>query len=204
MKLVLNISGEKVQEVLMNEVNMTKAIDHPNCLKLVDYCKDQPKKYFWIITDFIDGSPFFSDDFWRIYKKHFTMSSIGMRRGSLFKKLNPNSAFSNLRLKDEHIKSLLKQILNTLNYRKPHLNSVHVTLNMTHKDIKPDNLLVDQQFRVMLIDFGITEKCHHAGAPCLGFKGTKLYSAPEVFQENVSRPRDASVAAACLRETSGQ
>lgn len=56
-----------------------------------------------------------------------------------------------------------------------------------HKDLKPDNMLIDQNFEVTLIDLGISEREHgHNEGTCFGIKGTKMFCAPEVFIENVS------------------
>ena len=59
---------------------------------------------------------------------------------------------------------------------------------MIHKDIKIDNIVVDQDFQPHIIDFGIQEAEHSAGEACLGFKGTRMYCAPEVFSDKVSTP----------------
>ena len=56
---------------------------------------------------------------------------------------------------------------------------------MIHKDIKTDNIVVDHDMVPVLIDFGIQEKEHPSEIPCLGFKGTRMYCAPEVFSDNV-------------------
>jgi len=60
---------------------------------------------------------------------------------------------------------------------------VHEEKHCIHKDIKTDNIIVSLDFKPYLADFGISEEEHDSGAPCLGFKGTKIYSAPEVFSD---------------------
>ena len=45
---------------------------------------------------------------------------------------------------------------------------------MAHKDIKPDNIMIDDNHSAKLADFGLT--AHES--PC----GTKTYMAPELFE----------------------
>jgi serine/threonine protein kinase len=63
---------------------------------------------------------------------------------------------------------------------------VHREKKCIHKDLKPDNILISSEFKLTIIDFGISEKEHEVSCEdCLGIKGAKMFCAPEVFDESV-------------------
>jgi serine/threonine protein kinase len=51
--------------------------------------------------------------------------------------------------------------------------------NILHRDVKPDNILVDSHGRARICDFGLSRQMEgtHLSA---GFAGTSLFAAPEV------------------------
>lgn len=74
------------------------------------------------------------------------------------------------------------QILGVLDYRR-RLTPVHNEVGLCHKDLKPQNVLIDLSDNVQLIDFGNSEfffdeskhiYCH--------FEGTLNYMPPEYFR----------------------
>lgn len=59
--------------------------------------------------------------------------------------------------------------------------------NIIHQDIKPDNVLVDDNCNFLLTDFGISKKAN-ASEETIG--GTKAYMAPEVYTGRTTKESD--------------
>lgn len=78
---------------------------------------------------------------------------------------------------EEDAKVVIKQLLTTLDYLHSH--------NVAHRDIKPDNILVDNELHIKLIDFGFSRE---GDEQCRTYCGSPAYSAPEIL---AGRPYDA-------------
>jgi serine/threonine protein kinase len=80
-------------------------------------------------------------------------------------------------LLEEAVKTMALQLLDALGYL--HEN------NITHRDVKPDNILVSSQapFVVKLTDFGLSKMVDNEQTFLRTFCGTLLYCAPEVYTE---------------------
>lgn len=50
-----------------------------------------------------------------------------------------------------------------------------------HRDVKPENILIDSSGKVALTDFGISHKLKDLEIPCCSVSGTTEYMAPEVL-----------------------
>ena len=70
----------------------------------------------------------------------------------------------------QEIALILRQMLNALCY-------LHITFSMSHRDVKPQNILCDDRLHYRLADFGLAKK----GNALKTFNGTKPYMAPEMF-----------------------
>ena len=55
--------------------------------------------------------------------------------------------------------------------------------NIVHRDLKPDNLLVTPDFKVKLIDFGLSKD--YTNEVLMTKAGSTPYMAPEIFNNNV-------------------
>lgn len=53
--------------------------------------------------------------------------------------------------------------------------------NLIHRDLKPNNIMIDDKMNLRLLDFGISKMCDRSKTTTL-MKGTILYMAPENFR----------------------
>ena len=64
-------------------------------------------------------------------------------------------------------------------------------MKQVHRDIKPDNILVNSAGEVKLTDFGISKTLEETLAMCYTFVGTMNYMSPERMEgEKYSYPGD--------------
>jgi calcium-dependent protein kinase len=47
------------QELMINEVNILKTLDHPNIVQIYEYFEDQT--YFFIVTELVQGGQLFDE-----------------------------------------------------------------------------------------------------------------------------------------------
>jgi serine/threonine protein kinase len=80
-------------------------------------------------------------------------------------------------LSENATKTMARQLLDALRY-------LH-DMNITHRDVKPDNILVHSldPFVVKLTDFGLSKMVDNEQTFLRTFCGTLLYCAPEVYSE---------------------
>ena len=96
-----------------------------------------------------------------------------LEKGEIFDYIYyPRQGFS-----EEISKIIFSQILNAIEYC--HLN------NISHCDIKPENLLLNDNFEIKLIDFGYS-KYFNKDKLIKGWKGTRIYASPELYKNNLN------------------
>lgn len=66
---------------------------------------------------------------------------------------------------------------------------MHNILNVIHRDIKPGNILVDENDDVKLSDFGVSEMMDVKKKQTQNKSGTKFYLPPEVFHGKFQCPK---------------
>ena len=84
------------------------------------------------------------------------------------------------KLRDEEIKTIFLQILNAVGF-------IH-KVGLVHRDIKPDNFMVNSDGNIKLLDFGIVKKLFlddefdYTETGVLDIMGTPLYMSPEQME----------------------
>lgn len=68
---------------------------------------------------------------------------------------------------------------------------IHIhSMNITHKDIKPDNIMFSSDGTTKLIDFGLSQVTRSKGEKMDTIAGTPYFIAPEVIKGNYSQECD--------------
>ena len=87
-------------------------------------------------------------------------------------------------LTSERFITLSKQIVDALLYCQD--------MNVSHHDIKPHNILIDQFGRAKLADFGLSLNLR-TGDLSSSFAGSLMYTAPEIFSKKAYNPFKADI-----------
>ena len=77
------------------------------------------------------------------------------------------------RLKEEEACKLFQQLISALSYLGK--------LGIVHRDVKPENLLLDQQLNLKMIDFGLSNM-YRPGEKLATACGSPCYAAPELIK----------------------
>ena len=72
------------------------------------------------------------------------------------------------------------------------------TLNIQHRDLKPDNVILDASGRAHIIDFGLACKASASRSLALTRIGTDAYSSPEKAKGERYGPADDVWAIGCM------
>jgi len=166
------IQADKL-EMLINEIEVMKMLDHPNIVRLYETFSDKPNSKLHLVMELCEGGDLL--DF--LLKTEITEDG---------KKLwsDPTSkSAATFFFSERHVSSLAAKMMSALQY-------LH-SKNIAHRDIKPENFMLEakaenldgspfQGGEVKMIDFGFskmfqgTEEMHQ----CLG---SPYYVAPEVI-----------------------
>lgn len=108
-------------------------------------------------------------------------------------------------LRNRHQRGQLVQIETIIAYLKqiaPALDYAHAS-GLIHRDIKPDNMLVNASGQILVSDFGIAATMHmnaHSMQTGRQYAGTPYYSAPEQLQGNPCAASDQYALAVVVYE----
>ncbi|KAG9152923.1 hypothetical protein Leryth_012541 [Lithospermum erythrorhizon] len=154
--------GEQGEKEFKSEVSAIASIQHVNLVRLVGYCKGPSKGPRYLVYEFF---PKGSLDNWIFCKK--VGSSSGPHQ--------PHGCLSwNLRYR------IALDVAKALSYLHHDCRSC-----ILHLDIKPENILLDADFRALVSDFGLSRlKGKEESRIVTNIRGTRGYLAPEWLLEN--------------------
>ena len=107
-------------------------------------------------------------------EKHFFIVMENICGGNLLNAINKMSKFS-----ESMAKNIFKQLIETIKY----LHSIGIV----HRDIKPDNILLDLDNTIKLCDFGVSKEVKE-GQLLTDSCGTPAFVAPEILKDSPYNP----------------
>ena len=125
----------------MQELEILQTLDHPNILWLHEIIDSPKKDHLYFVTEFhINGS--INDLIKQANAKHNEKNKEYLRKGQFekckFKGMKPNIC-----------RLFLIDMLRALHY-------CHEVVKIIHRDIKPDNIMINHNNEAVLIDFGVS------------------------------------------------
>jgi len=138
---------------MFNEVEIMRALDHENILKLFEVYETE--KSIYLVLELVQGR---------------TLQD--MLKKQVFKEENSEIKIVNA------VRALLEA------------NAYQAIKGVMHRDLKPDNILMDKNDKIKIIDFGLAtflDVSEYIFKKC----GTPGYIAPEVFKYDIKNPKTA-------------
>ena len=136
---------------VIEELKVLKMLNHPNVIWLNEIIDDPKKDKLYVVTEWLNKGSL----------------------GELLEKKNEGKV-NRVGLPLSQVKEYLRDMLKALHY-------CHDVAKVFHRDIKPDNIMINHNNEAVLIDFGVSalkgdDDFIHTKM------GTLLFFAPEMFQ----------------------
>lgn len=145
--------GKNAYETVLEELKVLKLMEHPNIIWLNEIIDDPKKDNLYIVTDW-------------------------MSKGSLEELIESKNKGKSLRigLSSNEVRNYFIDMVKALHY-------CHNVAGVIHRDIKPDNIMINHNNEAILIDFGVSalmvdDDVIHNNI------GSLMFFAPEMFQRS--------------------
>lgn len=165
---------EEFIELFHDEATIASQLDHPNITKIYDVGQVDGSHY--IALEFVDGKPLRT----LIDRAHANGQTLPV----------------------ETMVYVIREVSRGLAYAHDRKNVHGQPLNIVHRDVSPQNILISYDGRVKLIDFGIAKAAGKITRTQAGMiKGKVGYMSPEqVLGGNIDRRADIYALGICLWE----
>ena len=166
--------SEDFVRMFLDEAKILSQLDHENIVKILDFGKNEDD--YFIVLDRIEG---------------ISLRIILDRLNKINRTMPVDLAIY-----------VSVKILNALDYAHNKKDANGKKMNIIHRDIAPDNILLSKKGEVKIIDFGIAKSKTNSSITKVGqLKGKIGYMAPEqVFKENIDARSDLYSVGAILYE----
>jgi len=181
--LTSKLIGLQVEEIIKNEIEIMTNIKHRHILNLYEGLEDEVSQKIYLVLEYCSKGALLSDHYWKAEDAN--------------QQTDTNLLLNFTRsLSLEKARHYFRQTAEAINYRSPHLTSVHNVENIFHNDIKPENLLVTSDDQIKLTDFGTATMVKPGEQDLIKNYdwGTRVYLPPEAWLSRLvcnNRARDA-------------
>ena len=150
------VEQESIVEALVHEAKLMVRLDHPNIVQVLDLGLEGGN--YFMAMEFVHG---------------YNLSSI-IGYCAKNKRIIPATVCAHI----------VAEMLSGLEYIHELTEANGSKMNIVHRDVSPQNVLVSREGRIKLADFGIAKVLHEAeGALTQSLKGKLKYMAPEALEE---------------------
>ncbi|KAM3139239.1 hypothetical protein pb186bvf_008649 [Paramecium bursaria] len=162
--------------LLEQEIAILKKIDHPNIVRLHEVIDDPEERKLYIIMDYVKKGSINSKTYWKSEGKNIDGNNIP-------------------KLEIERLRRYIREFLLGLDYcKKFKIQLVHNFARVVHRDIKPDNILVDSEDHVKIADFGVAQMIESTEKDLIqGEIGTKTFLPPEIYKNHQVKGKPADI-----------
>lgn len=130
------LKRKKAYEYVLEELKVLKTLEHPNVIYLHEIIDDPNKDSIYLVTEYL------------------SKGSLGEKVRSINKAYKLKCEYDGtpcktIGLKYKEVRMYFIDMLKALYY-------CHKTVKVIHRDIKPDNIMINHNNEAILIDFGVS------------------------------------------------
>jgi len=170
------VGDEEFKRMFQNEARVAAMFDHPNLVQIFELDEDPETKRFYIAMELINGMDLRQ------------LQNLAREQGQ--------------QIPPELAAWMISQSLDGLAYAHDFKDSEGNRLNLVHRDISPQNILVSYEGAIKVVDFGIVKASSNEGKTQTGMlKGKIAYMSPEqALGEKLDARSDLFAVGICLYE----
>ena len=131
-----DLKKKKAYQCLLDELKVLRTLSHPNIIYLNEVINDPNKDSIYLVNEFHSNGSI--GDKLKALNKQYEQKCIS--EGLPVKKIG-------IKLKD--VRTYFIDMLKALHY-------CHKIVKVIHRDIKPDNIMINHNNEAVLIDFGVS------------------------------------------------
>jgi eukaryotic-like serine/threonine-protein kinase len=203
-------SETRLRDMFYDEARLTTQLNHPNIVQTYEVGEDQGALF--MVLEYAEGHTL--QEISRLARGHAslhpgklppqdssTRPGLGMPNPNTPDQTNPSSSRlvsdaskPSAKMSPRLVARLMCEVLSGLHYAHELSDLSGMPLNIVHRDVSPQNILVGYDGRVRLLDFGIAKAAMHTSQTEVGmYKGKVRYMSPEHVSPNGAIDRRADV-----------
>lgn len=130
------LKKQKVYDCLKEELKVLSTLEHPNVAWLEEIIDDPNKDHIYLVTEYYSNGSLGD----RVTAINETQKANCLETGTTYKPIG---------LKPKDARTYFVEMLKALYY-------CHKEVKVIHRDIKPDNVMINHNNEAVLIDFGVS------------------------------------------------